>query len=539
MAVDERTPLLNDAQEEVNTNGHAQNGVDEAACPQDEGAPKLQVSMPAVMSSMMLGIFLMALDGTIVASTYASIGSEFHRLENTSWIATGYMLTMTSFQPLYGKLSDIFGRKACLMCAMSIFAVGSLLCGLAPDMNSLVIARAIAGIGGGGVATVSVILMSDIVPLRSRGTLQGIGNVVFASGQATGAPIGGLFADTIGWRWAFIIQVPIAILALLSIGFGLKLPPKENQEDVKAKLKRIDFAGAFTLVIAIFALLLALDRGGNVAWSDRFTIAAFAVSGALTALFIIIEVYVASEPITPGHIVGNRTLFCIYMANFLMVGANMTMLFTVPLYLQAVRRFTPSQVGLTLLSNVIAGAIGSVLAGLVIKATGKYYLFTILLYFLSFVGNVIIAGVTGPVAFTLAGLCTGLALMNFGGWGSLTTTLVAMLANAGQQNQAVATAVSYLFRSLGGVVILSASMTLTQETLRQHLRARLTGADVEEIIKRVRESLSYIDELSPEVRALVRSSYQDAAQRSLWFAVSLSALTIVFAVFIKEKALPR
>ncbi|KZT75035.1 MFS general substrate transporter [Daedalea quercina L-15889] len=475
----------------------------------------------------MLGIFLMAMDGTIVASTYAAIGSEFHRLENTSWIATGYMLTMTSFHP---QLSDIFGRKACLMCAMSIFALGTLLCGLAPDMNGLVVARAIAGIGGGGAGTVSVILVSDIVPLRDRGTWQGIANIVFASGQAVGAPVGGVFADTIGWRWAFIMQVPIAALALVAVGFGLKLPPREDREDFKAKLKRIDFAGAFTLVVAVFSLLLAFDRGGNVAWSDHFTIATFAVAVVMFIAFIIIELRVASEPIAPAHIVGNSTLIAAYMANFLMIGANMTMLFTVPLYLQAVRRFTPSQVGVTLLSNVIAGAVGSVAAGLVMKATGKYYLLTILVYFLSFVGNVIIAGVTGPMAFTLAGLCTG---------GSLTTTLIAIIANAGQQNQAVATAVSYLFRSLGGVVILSASMTLTQETLRQHLRSRLTGADVEEIIKRVRESLSYIDELRPEVRALVRSSYQDAAQKTLWFAVSLSALTIVCALFIKEKPLPR
>jgi len=338
---------------------------------------------------------------------------------------------------------------------------------------------------------------------------------------------------------AFIIQVPIAILAILSVGFGLKLPPKEDQEDFKLKLKRIDFAGAFTLVVAVFALLLALDRGGNVSWSDRFTIASFAVSGVMAAVFVVIELRVASEPIAPAHIVGNKTLFSIYMANFLMIGANMTMLFTVPLYLQAVQRFTPSQVGLTLLSNVIAGAVGSVLAGLIMKSTGKYYLLTILVYFLSLVGNVIIAGVTGPVAFTLAGLCAGLALMNFGGWGSLTTTLVAMIANAGQENQAVATAVSYLFRSLGGVVVLSISMTLTQETLRKHLRARLTGADIEEIIRRVRESLSYIDELRPEVRVLVRSSYQDAAQKTLWFAVSLSALSVVCAFFIKEKALHR
>lgn len=203
------------------------------------------------------------------------------------------------------------------------------------------------------------------------------------------------------------MQVPITVLAMGAVVFGLKLPPKENEENFKAKFKRIDFAGAFSLVSAVFTLLLALDRGGNVSWTDRLAIGSFIVSVFMFLVFGFIELRVAPEPIAPAHIIGNGTLFAIYMANFFMVGASMTMLFSVPLYLQAVRQFTPSQVGLTLLSNVIAGAVGSVSAGLVMKATGKYYFLTIAVFALSFIGNVIIAGVTGTAGFTLAGLCTG------------------------------------------------------------------------------------------------------------------------------------
>ena len=201
--------------------------------------------------------------------------------------------------------------------------------------------------------------------------------------------------------------MPIAILALGAVAFGLKLPPKEDQENFKTKLKRIDFGGAFTLVTAVFTLLLALDRGGNVSWTDHFTIATFTVSVVTFLAFVFIEMRVAPEPIAPAYIIRNSTLFAIYMANFLMVGANMTMLFSVPLYLQAVRQFTPSQVGLTLLSNVVAGAVGSVSTGLVMKATGKYYVLTITTFALSFIGDSLIAGVTGPVAFNIALLCTG------------------------------------------------------------------------------------------------------------------------------------
>lgn len=201
--------------------------------------------------------------------------------------------------------------------------------------------------------------------------------------------------------------MPIAVLALGAVAVGLKLPPKEDQENFKAKLKRIDFSGAFTLVTAVFTLLLALDRGGNVSWTDHFTVATFTVSVVAFLAFLAIELRVAPEPIAPAYIIGNSTLFAIYMANLLMVGANMTMLFSVPLYLQAVRQFTPSQVGLTLLSNVIAGAVGSVTTGLTMKATGKYYWLTITTFTLSFIGDCMIAGVTGLVAFHIAILCTG------------------------------------------------------------------------------------------------------------------------------------
>ncbi|PCH33949.1 MFS general substrate transporter [Wolfiporia cocos MD-104 SS10] len=534
MTVDEETPLLRESPQDVPPyNGQELRG--EIAQSDDT---KSQVSIVAVVAPIMLGTFLIAMDQTIVASTYASIGSEFQHLENTSWITTGYMLTLTSFQPLYGKLSDIFGRKPCILFALSVFALGCLLCGLAQSMTSLIVARAIAGIGGGGIGTVGVILMSDVVPLRNRGTWQGVANIVFASGQGTGAPLGGLLADTIGWRWAFLIQVPLTMLAFISVAFGLKLP-KRDTGDFKSKLKRVDFAGAITLVVAVFALLLGLDRGGNIAWSDRLTLACFAVFAVLFAAFGVIEWRVASEPFAPRHIVANRTLIASYLCNFFMSGANLIIIFHTSLYLQAVRGFDPSQVGLALIPSVVGGAIGSVSSGLIMRATGRYYALTVFVYFLSMVGMALIAGVTGPLLFTMVGLGAGLAVMNLGGWAGLTTTLIALIANAGAENQAVATAVSYLFRSLGSVVLLSVATTLFQETLRMRLHERLSGDDVQKIIMRVRESLSYLEKLEPATREAVVQSYQDGLQVALWFAVILGGITVLSSVFIKEKPLAR
>ncbi|KAI0631489.1 MFS general substrate transporter [Trametes polyzona] len=501
---------------------------------------KPRVSLVAVMAPMILGIFLVAMDVTIVTSTYASIGSQFEQLQNTSWIATGYMLSMTSFQPLYGKLSDIFGRKSCLIFAYTVFALGCLFCGLARNMTELVAARALAGIGGGGMTTLASIVMSDVATLRQRGTLQGFGNIAFAAGQATGAPLGGLLADSIGWRWAFLIQVPLTMLAILSVSFGLKLP-RPSAGDLRAKLARIDFAGAGALVLAVFTLLFGLDRGGNVAWRDRLTVASLAASALAAALFAAVELRWAREPFAPRRIVADRALVASYLCNMFSSAAAVSLVYLISLYLQAVRGARASDVGVILLPTIFGGVTGSLSTGLVMQSTGRYYVLTVAVFTLMLVGNTTVALVTGVVKFSLAGLIIGSATNNLGYGSGLTSTIVSLIANAGPEDQAIATAVSYLFRSLGSVIGLSVGTTLTQDVLRQRLRARLSGAgagaNVDEIVRRVRESLGYLEQLEPAVREKVVLSYQDGLQAGFWFTVACSATTVLVSFYIKEKPL--
>ncbi|RDX40654.1 MFS general substrate transporter [Lentinus brumalis] len=532
---DERTPLLSSAESEFSepeTPEAISNGAS-----QDLNEPvKPTVSVVAVMGPMILGIFLVAMDTTIVTSTYASIGSQFEQLQNTSWIATGYMLSLTSFQPLYGKLSDIFGRKSCLLFAYFVFALGCLFCGLARNMTELIAARALAGIGGGGMSTMGSIILSDVATLRQRGTLQGFANVAWAAGQATGAPLGGFLADGIGWRWAFLLQVPLTLLAIVSVGFGLNLP-RPAHGNLREKFARIDFAGAGTLVVATFLLLLGLDRGGNISWRDNVTIASLAISASFYLVFVAVELRWAREPFAPKRIVANKALLASYLANLLSNGAAISLIFNVSLYLQAVQGVSASEVGLTLLPTIFGGVVGSLSTGLIMQATGKYYVLTLAAFTVMLAGDVVVALVTGPLKYSLVALSIGLISNNIGIGSGLTTTLVALIANAGPEDQAIATAVSYLFRSLGSVVGLSVSTTITQNVLRQSLRKRLTGGNIDEIIKRVRESLEYLEQLQPEVREKVVRAYQDGLQASFWFTVALTALTVLCAVYIKEKPL--
>ncbi|KAI0689162.1 MFS general substrate transporter [Cytidiella melzeri] len=533
----ETTPLRQDDGISYQTNGQPSSPGD-ADVIRESQDPKPRVSRTAVMVPMSIGIFLAAMDGTIIASSYATIGSELKQLHSTSWIATGYMLTLTSFQPLYGKLSDIFGRRACLVLAYAIFALGCLLCGLARNMTELVAARALAGIGGGGMTTVASIIMSDVAPLRERGTWQGIANMVFATGQSVGAPLGGYLADTIGWRWSFTLQVPLALLAIVSVSVALKLPEIESENFV-AKLKRVDFGGALTLVAAVFCLLLGLDRGGNVSWQDPVTVGNLSVFAVLFLVFVFIELKVAAEPFAPKRIIANRALLASYVANFFAAGMGVVQAFMITLYFQAVKGRTAGGAGLVLIPAILAAVLGSLIAGVTMQATGKYYWLTVGVFIMMLSGHIVVPIFSGIWLYSYIGITVGLCLASFGVGAGITTTLIALIANAGPADQAVATAVSYLFRSLGTVVWLSMATTLMQDTLRRLLYDRLSGENVDEIIKRVRQSLSHIGELEPPVRAKVIASYEDAIHATMWFTASLTVLAIIASFFIKEKPLTK
>ncbi|CAK5279000.1 unnamed protein product [Mycena citricolor] len=540
---DERAPLLS-----PETNGAAPEygstpAPDPAATSDAEGgdatAAKVPRNLLAVLVPMGLGIFFASMDQTIVVSSYAAIGSELQQLQYTSWISTAYMMTLTSFQPLYGKLSDIFGRKSCLLFAYTIFALGCFCCSISQTMLQLILARGLTGIGGGGMSTVVSIIMSDMVPLRERGTWQGIMNIIYASGSAIGAPLGGFLVDSIGWRWGFFMQVPALVLAFISVSFALHLPESDTS-DLKSKLKRVDFPGAFALVLTVFFLLFGLDRGGNIAWHDPTTIASLSVFAVLFVLFLVIEFRWAKEPFAPKRIVAHPALAGAYLVNFFALMAGFNMIFHMSFFYQAVLRKTPSEVGFWLVPGVFAGVFGSLAGGLIIQVTGRYYWATVAAYvgFLVAIfaltlqtGVVILSGVGVVIAGTFASIGNGLGI---------TTTLIALISNAGPADQAMATAGSYLFRSLGSVIGLSVASTLLQNSLRSTLHKTLpAGIDIEEIIRRVRESLAYIDELEPATAAVVRMAYERGLQVTFWFSCAAAACALVAAVFVREAPMAR
>jgi predicted MFS family arabinose efflux permease len=561
-ASSERTPLLDSSGEAFpshltkanlspNDNDHvatndlerhrSHGSVDEARAAQFKGNEDVAKQLKFIIPAIAVGVFLSAADQFIIVSSYAKIGSDLEALNLTSWIATAYFLTLTSFQPLYGKLSDIFGRKTCLLFAYGIFGVGGLACGLAQDINQLIAARVVQGIGGGGMTTVVSILISDIVPLRDRGVYQGFINIIYATGAGAGAPIGGLLADRIGWRWSFLGQVPLCVAGFLALSILLKLPVRDDEKAWRAKLQRIDFLGAAVLVSAVFGMIFGLDRGSNLgSWSTPITYTPISASIVLFGIFIYVENNFAAEPFVPGHVVFDRFMIACYLCNFFSFGGWLALLFYLPLFFQAVDGVSATAASLRLIPSVLFGVSGSLAGGFIMRGTGKYYWLTVFAYCLLTLGSISFTLFTGILTNSTIGIVIGMCICAFGNGVGVTTTLIGIIANAAPEDQAVATACSYLFRSLGSVIGISLETTVVNQVLRTQLESRLgSGKEAEKIVEGVRRSLEYIKTLNPEVAVVVRECYGIATRDGFVLMVLIVLGSAISAFFIRETRLSR
>ncbi|WFD41808.1 hypothetical protein MPSI1_000444 [Malassezia psittaci] len=487
-----------------------------------------------VMGAMWIGTFLAALDGTIVATILGTVGSEFGVSKTVGWLGTSYLLTQTAFQPLYGRLSDIFGRKPATLFASSVFLVGSLFCGLSRSFTQLCIARAIAGIGGGGLTSMATIVTSDLVSLKARGTWQGLGNLVFATGAAIGGPLGGALADGgIGWRWAFLVQVPLCMIHFAMVCWKINIPAGPGS--VSEKLRRVDVWGAVTLVSSVATILVGLNLGGNeLPWTHPAVLSSLIGGLILAGVFVYVEKNVAREPLMPLSVLFNRTPGFVSLACFFVSVSQFGILFNVPLYFTAVAGKSASNAGMHLIPNAITASACSLGSGLIMGRTGKYRMMMLTAGVLAFLGPL---GMcfwnpkhTSDTAYWLTMPWGGAA---FGS--TLTITLVALIASVDPKDMAPATGVTYLFRAVGSVLGISLSNTLLQNSLKYNLRNRHVPA---EIAEKVRDNVGFLHQLTGKLHKHAVNAYQDSMHAVfVWIAVT-GFLAFVCLFFIEEKPLP-
>ncbi|PWY78349.1 multidrug resistance protein Fnx1 [Aspergillus heteromorphus CBS 117.55] len=484
-----------------------------------ENETKALTSITTVIGVLLLGEFISNADMTLVMATTGKISSEFDRLRDASWLATAYTLGLCATQPMYGKLSDIYGRKPLLLWAYFFFGIGCIISGIGPSMTTIILGRAISGIGGAGTMAMGSIIITDIVPRRDVAHWRAYVNIAMTLGRSAGGPIGGWLADTVGWRWSFILQGPLSAAAALLVVWKLSLAsPTEGKS-----IRRVDFLGSFLLAIGILTATIILDQAGRAfAWASLNTAILTSISVSAFVAFIIVELYVAAEPIFELRILRRPNVAPSYLIGSLQISAQVGMMFSVPLYFQVTSQASATVAGGHLVPAVIGNTLGGLIAGAFIRRTGHFKVLLIL------------AGLVASVSYLLlflrwnghTGFWESLYIIP-GGLGtgfSSAAAFVSMTAFLRPQEIAMAT---------GGYILLfsfamTAGVTVTNSVLgmvfKRQMEQSLTGPGAKTIIERALSDTNYINSLEGHVRDVVVKGYVAGLRHTYLFSLVLSIL---------------
>ncbi|EMR86147.1 hypothetical protein ACHAQE_011153 [Botrytis cinerea] len=533
--LDEETPLLADTTIFPSQSPPSESAVQDPSTseatiiPNEPSTKRLVVTLGAIW----VGVFLGALDSTIIATLSASISTSFNSLSLLSWLASAYLIANAACQPLSGRLTDIFSRRTGLIVSNVLFAVGNLICGLAENEWVMIFGRVVAGCGGGGLMAISTFVGSDLVPLRKRGVVQGIGNICYGLGAGLGGIFGGWVNDTWGWRMAFLAQVPFIIVSGILVACLVNIPSKESK---KSKLSRVDFMGSFALVLTLVLLLLGLNSGGNIVpWNHPLVYVSLPLSLVSLLGFIYIELYIASEPVIPVRLLANRTVFAACLTNWFVTMVVFMIIFYVPLYYQ-VRGESTTASGLRLIPQSIGASIGSLGSGIIMNRTGKYKSISLITLAMLVIGTGLLATLDSnspdwPIYIYLA-------LTGIGYGATLTTTLLAIISAVSHDHHSVITSASYAFRSTGSTIGITIASAVYQNILKSDLWEKFGDRpDAEEIIGRIRDSFEELNKLPDGWRDGVMESFMDAFRGVFLTALGFAVLMAGVGSMMKQNVL--
>jgi EmrB/QacA subfamily drug resistance transporter len=400
------------------------------------------VTLP--FAAVVLAMLPAVLDQTILATALPTIASDLGRLSDLSWVVTAYVVSAAAATPLWGKLGDRHGRKRLLEISLAMFLAASAMCGLAGDLTVLVAARAVQGVAAGGLMTLAMAAVGDLVSPRERGRYQGYIAATFAVATVIGPLVGGVLVQHASWRWVFYVNLPLGLAALA--GLRLRLPATQTERPSHA----LDLAGAALLAGATSALMLACIWGGNrYAWNSAEVIGLFAASALLAASLVLRERR-AADPIVPLGLLRSRAVAVSSVALFLTTAALFSVNVFVPLFLQTTTGATPTQAGLLLIPMMAGLTLSTNFAGRSIERTGRYKRFPL-------VGLALMTASLGMLAAVAAHpsrVTTGIGIAVFGlGFGMVGQVLIVAVQNSVDRRQlGVAMATTNFFRALGGAV---------------------------------------------------------------------------------------
>ncbi|MEN9713720.1 MAG: hypothetical protein RLZZ164_384 [Actinomycetota bacterium] len=518
-----------------------------------------------VLVGLMSGMFLSALDQSVVGSAMRTIADDLKGLELQAWVTTMYLITSTVATPIYGKLGDIFGRRRLFMIAISIFLLGSALSGFAADMWQLAAFRAVQGIGAGGLFSLAITVLADIVPPRERARYQGMFLAVFGSSSVLGPVVGGLFASAPeilwlnGWRWVFLINLPIGAVALYMVYKFLHVPhvPKPH---------RIDWWGAITIVMAVVPLLIVAENGQSWGWGSAESITMYAIGIVGIVAFIMAERAAKEEALLPLSLFKS---FGFSMSTILGVIIGVGMfggMMTLPLIMQIVNGFTPTQSGFAMLPMVFGMMTATVISGQVTRKTGKYRIFLTTGTGFLLLGYVYMNGYTADLAYWQVAI--GMLLIGFG-LGQLMQTLTLVSQQTVPASEVgVATSSATFFRQMGGTLGVAVFISILFNSLGDNIKNAFKDSSVIAGVKaavqdpkvladpnnqivlkamqdpahsslgdQIKTDSSFLSHLDPRLARPFLVGFADSAVTVFFWATLVVAVAFVLSFFIKAPAL--
>lgn len=529
----ETTPLLNPPPEPQCEILYANGDTSESNQTAPDDLSTLDIWL--LMIGPLLSAFVASVDSSMVATLSSPITSSFGSLSHLPWLASAYFIANAAIQPLSGKLTDIYGRRIGLVLANIVFASGNYMCGSAESEWVLIAGRAVAGLGGGGIMAVATFLLSDLVPLRDRGMWQGIANMILGVGSGIGGVLGGWINDFLDWRYAFMMQIPITILATIWTWLTIRLPTVDDGEG-KSKLKRIDYLGSMSLFTTLVTLLLGMSAGGNtVSWTDPIVLISLPLALTSFIIFIIAELHYAKEPIIPLPLLCSLSVAGGCLTNAFSSASRFAMIFYLPLFLEA-QGYTATQIGLRLIPGSIGTAIASMLAGIIVKSTGRFYKLGIVSQLIYIVGGAFICTFTlqTPAWPPYIWFC----VINIGYGITLTTTILALLSSVGAKDQAVITSALFAFRSTGTVLGISVAGLVFQNMLGKLLWEKLGAMDnAAEHIQQIIDDFQVVDGLEEGVKELALQAYMGAVRAVFFLLLGLAGLALVSTLLVGDRKL--